>query len=63
MSIETPGKLDLSIVENNLFLLKGKKKIFFEKFIKNENQDYKDKFQKYLQLNKLSSHMRIVVKK
>ena len=63
LSIETPGKLDLSIVENNLFLLKGKKKIFFEKFIKNENQDYKDKFQKYLQLNKLSSHMRIVVKK
>ena len=61
--IDTPGKLDLSIVENNLSFLEGRKKIFFENFIKNASKRYKEQFQKYLQTNKLSSHMRIVVKK
>ena len=61
--IDTPGKLDLSIVENNSSFLKGAKKIFFEQIIKNTSKKYKEKFQEYLQANKLSSHMRIVVKK
>tara|TARA_B100000029_G_C17598862_1_gene965106 strand:+ start:512 stop:1489 length:978 start_codon:yes stop_codon:yes gene_type:complete len=61
--VDTPGKLDLSIVENNMNLLEEDKRIFFEKFIKNENKQYKEKFQKYLQENKLSSHMRVAVKK
>jgi len=63
LSIDTPGKLDLSIVENNSFLLAGQKKVFFNNFIKNSSKKYKEQFQKYLQLNKLSSHMRIVVRK
>ena len=63
MFIDTPGKLDLSIVENNINLLEQEKKIFFKKFIQNESKKYKNKFQKYLQVNKLSSHMRIAVKK
>ena len=61
--VDTPGKLDLSIVENNFSLLKKRKKHFFEKFIKNETKQYKNKFQRYLQANKLSSHMRVVVRK
>ena len=52
-----------AIVENNSFLLAGQKKVFFNNFIKNSSKKYKEQFQKYLQLNKLSSHMRIVVRK
>ena len=61
--IDTPGELDIDIVENNSSFLEGTKKIFFEKIIKNASKKSKEKFQKYLQKNKLSSHMRIVVKK
>ena len=61
--IDTPGKLDLSIVENNLSLLRGSKKNFFSHFIKNSSKRYKETFQKYLRTNKLSSHMRVIVKK
>ena len=61
--IDTPGELDINIVENNSSFLEGTKKIFFEQIIKNASKKYKEKFQKYLQTNKLSSHMRIVVKK
>ena len=61
--IDTPGKLDLNIVENNLTLLKGKKRAFIENILKNSSTKYKELFQKYLQENNLSSHMRVVVKK
>ena len=63
LHIDTPGKLDLSIVENNQSFLKGKKKIFIKYIFKNTSKKYKQDFQKYLQVNKLSSHMRVVVKK
>ena len=61
--IDTPGKLDLNIVENNLSLLKGSKKTFASYLSKNLSRLEKFEFQNYLKLNKLSSHMRIVVKK
>jgi len=61
--VDTPGKLDLNIVENNLSLLKGKKKIFIEYISKNTSKKYKNQFQEYLQDNKLSSHMRVLAKK
>ena len=61
--IDTPGKLDLNIVENNLSLLKGKKKIFIEYITKNTSEKYKNQFQEYLRDNKLSSHMRVLAKK
>ena len=63
MSIDTPGKLDLSIVENNLSLLEGTKKFFMEYVSKKTSKQYKQQFQKYLQENKLSSHMQVVAKK
>ena len=63
LSIETPGKLDLSIVENNFDLLKGSKKRFMSNILKNTSKKYKENFQRYLQQQKLSSHMRVVVKK
>jgi len=61
--IDTPGKLDLSIVENNSKLLSKNKRFFIKFFFKNASKEYKKNFQKYLQLNKLSSHMRIAVTK
>ena len=61
--IDTPGKLDLSIVENNSKLLSKNKKTFMNLFFKNSSKEYKQNFQKYLQLNKLSSHMRVAVTK
>ena len=61
--IDTPGELDLSIVENNQHLLSGEKKDFMKCVIKNTSKKYRLQFQKYLKDNKLSSHMRIVVKK
>ena len=45
--IDTPGKLDLSIVENNLHRLKGKKKIFIKYIFNNTSKKYKQDFQKY----------------
>ena len=61
--IDTPGKLDLSIVENNKSLLTTERKNFINFFFKKASKKYKNQFQKYLQINKLSSHMRIVVQK
>ena len=61
--IDTPGELDLSIVENNQQLLSGEKKDFIKCVIKNTSKKYRLQFQNYLKENKLSSHMRIVVKK
>ena len=63
VSVDTPGKLDLSIVENNINLLENKKRIFFKRFIDKKNKKYKEQFQKYLQTSKLSSHMRVIAKK
>ena len=66
MSVDTPGKLDLSIVENNLSLyLRWRKKDFLWNMLsKNEtSKQYKQQFQKYLQENKLSSHMQSYCKK
>ena len=61
--IDTPGKLDFNIVENNLSLLQGSKKAFANYLSKNLTTKEKFEFQNYLTLNKLSSHMRVVVKK
>ena len=61
--VDTPGKLDLSIVENNFSLLKGEIKFFIKSLQKNTSKIYKEHFQKFLQENKLSSHMRVVVQK
>ena len=61
--IDTPGKLDLSIVENNLSLVKEENKNFVLDVLKNKSAKFKIDFQKFLQEKKLSSHMRIAVKK
>ncbi len=61
--VDTPGKLDLSIVENNSKLLSKNKKNLIDLFFKNTPTKHKKNFQRYLQLNKLSSHMRVAVTK
>tara|TARA_Y100000590_G_scaffold432312_1_gene548194 strand:- start:774 stop:1754 length:981 start_codon:yes stop_codon:yes gene_type:complete len=61
--IDTPGELDLSIVENNQHLLTGEKKDFIKFVTTNTSKKYRLQFQKFLKDNKLSSHMRIVAKK
>ena len=47
MLIDTPGELDINIVENNSSFLEGTKKIFFEQIIKNASKKYKEKFRDY----------------
>ena len=61
VEIETPGRLDLNIVENNIELIKNPNiKIVLKNFIQKLNQAQKKKFQNILSDMKLSSHMRVI---
>ena len=62
--IDTPGELDLNIVEKNQDLISDNlNKILFKKLIKKMTNSEKINFQKLIQKNLLSSHMRIIAKK
>ncbi len=59
VSVSTPGKLDISILENNRNYVK-------DEFIKNlleQSPIIKNNFQKFISNNNLSSHMMVVCKK
>ena len=59
VSVSTPGKLDISILENNRNYVK-------DEFIKNlleQSPFIKNNFQKFISNNNLSSHMMVVCKK
>ena len=58
------GELDLNIVEKNQDLISDNlNKILFKKLIKKMTNSEKINFQKLIQKNLLSSHMRIIAKK
>ena len=59
LDVFTPGKLDIDIMSNNIDKIKD---LFWKKFII-IRQNKKNKMQKFLQNNKLSSHMWIVCQK
>ena len=50
-------------MDNNLSLVKEENKNFVLDVLKNKSAKFKIDFQKFLQEKKLSSHMRIAVKK
>ncbi len=58
--ITTPGKLDISILENNKNNIKDR---FWKNFLEYSTEVEKNNIQKYLSDNSLSSHMMIVCKK
>lgn len=60
INIQTPGKLDINILENNYSKIKNN---FWKTFIKNSSLSEKKKMQKFLVRNNLSSHMLVVAKK
>ena len=64
LNIETPGKLDLDIVEN---MLEEDENInlpnFMKYLINNRDNKTKKEFQKFLQRNRMSSHVRVVGQK
>ena len=64
LNIETPGELDVDIVENMLREDKNISLSNFEKyFFNNRDKKTKKEFQKFLQKNKMSSHVRVVGQK
>ena len=60
LEVTTPGKLDISILENKIEYVKDR---FWKTFIQNSTEEEKDKMQQYLEDNLLSSHMMIVCRK
>lgn len=60
INIQTPGKLDINILENNYSKIKNN---FWKTFIKNSSFSEKKNMQKFLVRNNLSSHMLVVAKK
>ena len=60
LEISTPGKLDINIMKNNKNKIKDR---FWKNFIDYSNLSEKQKMQKFLSDNNLSSHMMIVCKK
>ncbi len=60
LSVKTPGKLDVSILENNKKYIKSD---FLRIFIKHGTKKEKKNFQKFLENNNLSSHMIVFSKK
>lgn len=58
--ITTPGKLDISIMENGIENIKDR---FWKNFLDYSTEEEKNKMQKYLSENLLSSHMMIVCRK
>ncbi len=60
LDVFTPGKLDIDIMANNIDKIKD---LFWKKFIIKTTKQEKNKMQKFLQNNNLSSHMWIVCQK
>ena len=60
LEITTPGKLDIDIMSNNKEDIEDK---FWKDFLDYSTEEEKNKMQKYLSDNLLSSHMMIVCKK
>ena len=60
IKITTPGKLDIDILVNNYQKIENP---FWKKFIKNSTYVEKNRMQKFIQKNLLSSHMSIIFKK
>ena len=60
LEISTPGKLDIDIIANNIDKVKDK---FWKNFIEYSNEREKEKMQKFITENQLSSHMMVVVRK
>lgn len=60
LDVSTPGKLDINIMENSLGKVKDR---FWRNFLEYSSSNEKDKMQKYLSENGLSSHMMIVCRK
>jgi 2-polyprenyl-3-methyl-5-hydroxy-6-metoxy-1,4-benzoquinol methylase len=60
INIQTPGKLDINILENNYSKIRDN---FWKIFIKNSSVQEKKNMQKFLVKNNLSSHMLVVAKK
>lgn len=60
LDLFTPGKLDIDIMQNNIDKIDD---LFWKNFILKSTKEEKNKMQKFLQNNNLSSHMWIVCQK
>jgi len=60
IEVSTPGKLDISILENNINKIKDR---FWKNFIDYSTENEKNKMQNMIRDNLLSSHMMIVCRK
>lgn len=60
IEVTTPGKLDIDIINNNKDFLDDK---FWKDFLDYSSDEEKEKMQKYLSDNLLSSHMMVVCRK
>jgi len=60
IEVSTPGKLDISILENNINKIKDR---FWKNFIDYSTENEKNKMQNIIRDNLLSSHMMIVCRK
>lgn len=60
LDLFTPGKLDIDIMQNNVDKIED---LFWKNFILKSTKEEKNKMQKFLQNNNLSSHMWIVCQK
>jgi SAM-dependent methyltransferase len=60
LEVSTPGKLDVSILENNIDLIEDR---FIVGFLRNSGEQTKREFQEFISRNNLSSHMMAVARK
>jgi hypothetical protein len=60
LNVSTPGKLDIDIMENNKDKIKDR---FWRNFLEYASSEEKNKMQKFLSDNLLSSHMMVVCRK
>ena len=63
--VETPGSLDIDLIKHSYFSSKTEDKKYLHRinWIKNIDEYFQNKFQEFIQNNKISSHMLVIAKK